>query len=95
VTTASLLKHIVDILFWFWYVLLLLRVLLSWLRLPPRHWVNAWLGPFVYAITEPLLRPIRRVLARHLRGTPLDFSPLIAYLLLEIVHTLTTRLLLL
>lgn len=91
--TTALLLRTLDALFWFWYVVILVRVVLSWLRLPPRHPVNRHIGPFVYAVTEPLLRPIRRVLSRHMRGSPLDFSPLIAYLLLEVVHVLIVRLL--
>lgn len=91
--TAALMVRILDVFFWFWYAVILVRVLLSWLRLPPRHPINRHIGPFVYAVTEPLLRPIRRALAPYTRGSPLDFSPLIAYLLLEVVHTLIVRLL--
>ena len=93
--TVALIIRLLDIIFWFWYAVIFARVILSWLRLPPHHPVNRHLGPFVYAVTEPLLRPIRRVLMGLTRDMPLDFSPFIAYLLLEALHTLILRLLLL
>ena len=91
--TAYLIIRILDVLFWFWYIMLLARVILSWVRLSPRHPVNRHIGPFVYAVTEPLLRPIRRALAGLTSGSPLDFSPFIAYLLLQTIQTLIYRLL--
>ncbi|MCL2352549.1 MAG: YggT family protein [Firmicutes bacterium] len=67
---------------WFSYILtfmLLIRVVLSWFAPNPR-------GPLiraVYAMTEPILGPIRRLLRRSPfgggGGFPIDFSPLIAY----------------
>lgn len=91
--TVALVVTVLDIIFWFWYVVLLARVVLSWLRLSPWHPVNRRIGPFVFAVTEPLLRPIRRALAGVQGRSPLDFSPLIAYLLLSIVQTVILRLL--
>lgn len=91
--TVALVARVLDIIFWFWYVVLLARVVLSWLRLSPWHPVNRRIGPFVFAVTEPLLRPIRRALAGVQGRSPLDFSPLIAYLLLQIVQTVIMRLL--
>ena len=91
--TVALVAQVLNIIFWFWYVALLARVVLSWLRLSPWHPVNRRIGPFVFAITEPLLRPIRRALAGVQGNSPLDFSPLIAYLLLNIVQTVIMRLL--
>ena len=92
--TAALIVRLLDTIFWFWYAMIFARVILSWLRLSPRPPVNRQLGPFVYAVTEPLLRPIRRTLLRLTGDVPLDFSPLIAYLLLQTLHTIILRLLL-
>ena len=91
--TVALVAKILDIIFWFWYVLLVARVVLSWLRLSPWHPVNRKIGPFVFAVTEPLLRPIRRALARVQGNSPLDFSPLIACLLLQVIQTIIMRML--
>ena len=91
--TVALVARVLDIIFWFWYVLLLARVVLSLLRLSPWHPVNRRIGPFVFAVTEPLLRPIRRALAGVQSNSPLDFSPLIAYLILQIVQAVIIRLL--
>ncbi len=61
------------------------RVLLSWVptRLP-------WgLNDFLYSVTEPLLGPIRRALP--IAGG-MDFSPLIALVLLQLAEQLLLRL---
>lgn len=91
--TVALVANVVNVIFWFWYVILFARVVLSWLRLSPWHPVNRRIGPFVFAVTEPLLRPIRRALAGVQGRSPLDFSPMIAYLLLNIVQTVVMRML--
>lgn len=74
----------VDMLFTFVRMLLLARIILSWLTMATGP--NA-LVQFVYNLTEPLLMPIRRVLAKSPLGGPgmmLDFSVLILFLLLQI-----------
>jgi YggT family protein len=75
-------------------VLVIVRVVLSYLRTPSytSPWLRVWV--FVYAVTEPLLSPIRRALARYTRGSPLDFSPLVLILLLSVAERLIIRLLL-
>ena len=74
--------------FYLYFAVLLIRVILSWLRTPTytSRWLPFW--NFVYAVTEPLLAPIRRLLMRYQRGTPLDFSPLVLILLLQLAETL-------
>ena len=60
------------------------RVILSWVptRLP-------WgLNDFLYSVTEPLLGPIRRALP--IAGG-MDFSPLIALVLLQLAEQLLLR----
>lgn len=56
-------------------IVLLLRVLISWFRLDPYN----PLVRFLYDITEPVLAPIRAVLPST---GMMDFSPLVAFLLL-------------
>jgi len=57
------------------------RVILSWVptRLP-------WgLNDFIFSVTEPILGPIRRALPM---AAGMDFSPLIALVLLQLVERL-------
>ena len=62
------------------------RVILSWVptRLP-------WgLNDFIFSVTEPILAPIRRALPM---AAGMDFSPLIALVLLQLVEQLLFRIL--
>jgi YggT family protein len=54
-------------------------------------WINpaAPLAPYVNALTEPLLTPLRRVIPPIAN---IDFSPLIAMLILQAVYSLVIRL---
>ncbi len=57
------------------------RVIVSWIQLPPNN-------PVVHysrVLTEPLLEPIRKLLSA---GGGLDFSPLILLLLLRVIADL-------
>lgn len=67
-------------------VLILIRVLLSWM---PVNRSNPIIS-LIYQLTEPILAPIRRLLP-SLGG--LDISPIIAMLLIEIVQRLLIALL--
>jgi YggT family protein len=64
--------------------LLLARVLFSWL--PPRHREGEFYA-FLVRITEPVLAPIRRCIPRT---GPVDFSPLILFILLALLASLLT-----
>jgi len=61
---------------------ILVRVILSWFPISPSN----PLIRIVYAVTEPVMGPIRRLLARSpfggKGGFPLDFSPLLAYIVI-------------
>ncbi|MFH1002804.1 MAG: YggT family protein [Chloroflexota bacterium] len=59
-------------------------VLLSWVRPSPGHPLVVLLG----RITEPVLRPLRRVLPRT---GMFDFSPVVAIILLQLVISLLVR----
>jgi YggT family protein len=66
--------------------ILLARVLLSWFPNIDRY--NP-IVRFLYDVTEPVLRPIRNALAGILpQGFPIDLSPLIVLLLLNVVSRL-------
>lgn len=62
-------------------LLILVAVVLSWLRLDPRHPAVQ----FVDTLTEPVLAPIRRLLP-PMGG--LDFSPLVLLVGLRILRNL-------
>ena len=66
-------------------ILLLARVVWSWFNPQPQGGI----GAFLFDITEPILAPIRRVLPK---SEMLDFSPLVAYLLLQLLSLLAGRL---
>ncbi len=84
---------IVRAVFYVMYVVLFIRVILSFLRTPSyaSPWSPFW--SFIYTITEPVLAPIRRLLAPYQRGMGLDFSVLVVLVLLQIAQTLIIRLL--
>jgi YggT family protein len=67
------------------------RVILSWFPLQPGT-VLAQIYSFIYAITEPVLGPIRRVMPGvGVGGMGLDFSPLIVLLVFQFFLIPTVR----
>ena len=83
-------RQIISLLFTIFYIILLARVLLSWVRVSPYD--PTW-GPiirFIHQITEPLLAPIRRLLPAT---GGLDFSPIIAFFLISLLERLIISLL--
>jgi YggT family protein len=80
---------LVDQVIWIYIWLLVAQAVLSWLvafGVVNRHnRVVAMVGDFLWRVTEPLLRPIRRVLP-NLGG--LDISPMILILLLWFLRNL-------
>jgi YggT family protein len=81
----------IDLVLNVFYVLLLIRVIFSWLNLRRPHPILMQIHKIAYGATEPLLRPIRNVLARYQKGVPIDLSPLIAWFLIEFVRRLLVR----
>ena len=80
------LEAFVNVLFLGLTLVIFGRVILSWVptRLP-------WgLNDFIFSVTEPILSPIRRALPM---GAGMDFSPLIALVLLQLIEQLLLRLL--
>ncbi|GAB4119590.1 MAG: YggT family protein [Wenzhouxiangellaceae bacterium] len=64
-----------------WMILIIASVVISWIGQQARHPII----PLIYQLTEPLLRPLRRTIPT-LAG--LDFSPLVAILLLQFLMIL-------
>jgi YggT family protein len=73
------LAQVVNILLTIVYWLILIRALISWFSPDPFN----PLVQFLYQMTEPLLQPIRRLLPM----TTIDFSPLIAFVIIFFVKT--------
>jgi YggT family protein len=67
-------------------LLILARVVLSWL--PTIDYTHPVVN-LLYRITEPFLRPFRRLMPR---GLMLDFSPMIALIVLEFLKQLVISL---
>lgn len=72
------------------YVLLMGRVLCSWLIADPRNGIKR----FFYVLTEPLLEPIRNLIYKSPLGggMMLDFSPVVLLFLIQIVKTIIINL---
>jgi YggT family protein len=77
----SALARVLDLLLGLYFWIIILRAILSWVRPDPYH----PLVRFLYAITEPVLAPIRRLLPGG--GIGLDFSPVIALLILHFMRS--------
>lgn len=91
------LGYLIDLVFEIYYWLLIARIIFSLLRLGHgTHQLLLKLRQFVYAVTEPLLAPLRRVLTPIPLGgyAYLDLSPLILLILLRFVRTMLLRLIL-
>lgn len=79
----------VDYFFNIYYLLIIAAVIFSWVR-PMRGTFLYDLARITYQLTEPILSPIRRALP--IAGG-LDFSPIIALLLVQLVQRLVRGLL--
>lgn len=79
--------NIIGILFDLATILILLRVVVSWYSPRPTN----ILVKFLHRITEPILAPLRRIIPRV---GPLDFSPLVAIVLIQAIYYLSLYLLL-
>jgi YggT family protein len=78
-------SHPVSSLLQLYIVVVFVRVILSWFPISPDSPI-ASVYRFVYAITEPILGPIRRVMPGvGFGGMGLDFSPIILLLGLQLL----------
>ena len=72
------------------YFLILARVLLSWIPMQPANKIRQ----FFYALTEPLLGPIRSLINKSPLGGGMmvDFSPVIVLFIIQILRNIIIRL---
>jgi YggT family protein len=82
---STLLVNFIQLLAAVLWVLILARVIISWVM--PMG--GGGLVAFVYQVTEPILAPIRRILPPT---AGFDFSPLIAILLISAILRLVVSL---
>lgn len=73
------LANILDIVLTVYTFVIIIAAIISWVNPDPYNPVVR----FLYAVTEPLLRPIRRVLPFRL---PIDISPVILLLLIYFIQ---------
>lgn len=78
---------LIDKLFQIYEVIILIRVIFSWIRVDEFHPVVQW----IYRLTEPLLEPIRRMLPTDRIG--IDLSPLLLLILMNLVHRMLLQIL--
>ena len=72
------------------YLLMFIRILLSWIRVSP----NNSLVNIIYQLTDPILEPFRNLIDRAGINTGfIDFSPLIAFFVLQLLESLIIRVL--
>ena len=80
---AFLINGICQLLYW----LLFARIIISWFPVDPYHSIVQ----FLHQVTEPILAPVRRI---PLQIGMLDLTPLIAFIALNFINTITVRVLL-
>jgi YggT family protein len=80
VKEMSLARMVIIYFSYFLYAVLFIRVLLSWLRFSENAFTN-----LIFALTEPILGPIRNVIRKSPLGGPdmmIDLSPIAAFILI-------------
>ena len=70
-------------------IIIFIYILSSWIRLPYSPTVNR-LQRFLYDVCEPYIRIFRRILPS---AGPLDFSPMVATIVLWVLATVVMRIL--
>ncbi|MDP8262498.1 MAG: YggT family protein [Candidatus Ancaeobacter aquaticus] len=80
----SALATIVDIVLTILYWLILIRTLISWVNPDPYNVIVQYLNK----LTEPILRPIRRLIPMSIG---IDISPIIAFLAIILVKSFLVK----
>ena len=81
----EILRRFVLALLRIYELLFIVRAILSWIP----QIQGSGLSYFLHSVTEPVLAPIRKVLFKipFFAGIPIDFSILVAFLLIDVVRT--------
>ena len=76
ISIAQILNILLDIYFW----IIVIAALVSWVNPDPYNPIIR----FLYRATEPVLRPIRRIIGNRLG--PIDISPLVVILIITFIQ---------
>ncbi len=82
---------IVDYVFYFYTLLILIRVVLSWLNLASYRFTSNPLVRLLYVVTNPVLVPLQRLIP-PIAGA-IDISPVVALLLLQLLRYIVVSIL--
>ena len=75
---------IIERLSWLLYILIMIRVILSWVP------TNNNFTELIYNITDPMLKPFKDFLDKYI-NLPIDFSPLLFIVCLQAVERILIR----
>ncbi len=78
-TINAILIQSIELIFTFFYLAIMARIILSWFRIDPYHPVSM----FLFRVTEPILAPFRRIIPPI---GMIDISPIVAIIVLGIVQ---------
>lgn len=74
-----------------YWVILIVRIFSSWFPVPPAGPLRAALS-FVFAVTDPVLRPFRNMIPPVRMGMmAMDLSPIIVFVILAVVQRVVCR----
>lgn len=79
---------VIHTVFRVYYVLIILRVLMSWVQVG-----DNFVTRFIYETTEPVLGLFRRLIPPR-PSFPLDLSPIFAYVALQLLESVLVRIVL-
>lgn len=82
----NLMRMFIGTLLRVYELLFIVRAILSWFPMMNLGGIME----FLYTVTEPILAPIRSVLQKipFLQGLPIDFSVLVAFILIDVIRTM-------
>ena len=75
---------ILDTMIWCIYILIMIRVFLSWIPM------NNNFTDLIYNLTDPILKPFKDFLDKFI-DLPIDFSPMLLVLSLEALQKILVR----
>lgn len=77
--------RVIDIILTVYMWIIIARALISWVNPDPYNKIVI----FLYRVTEPVLRPVRRIIPRH--SLPIDFAPLIVLLIIIFLQSFLVK----
>jgi YggT family protein len=77
--------RVIDIILTVYMWVIIARALISWVNPDPYNKIVI----FLYRVTEPVLRPIRRIIPRH--SLPIDFAPLVVLLIIIFLQSFLVK----